>query len=162
MDLYIKETRFKSLGIYTRSAIEKNELITMIGTSTPVPSPTMYSIQIGYNTHIDPHGVIKFINHSCVPNCKIKQISADGDLMLIAITDICSDSELTYNYLTTDYEIQFPFMCCCGHPNECIQSISGFKQLKPMQKQRILIFGVLPYLQEKITLLKSPIYRINE
>ena len=150
MDLYIKETRFKRLGIFTKSAIEKNELITMIGTSTLTSLPTMYSIQIGFNTHVEPHGVIKFINHSCVPNCKIKQISPDtGDLMLIAITDICSDSELTYNYLTTDYDIQFPFMCCCGHLDECIQSISGFRRLKPMQKQRILIFGVLPYLQDK-------------
>ena len=102
-------------------------------------SPSKYTIQIDKNQHLDiPYGIDKIenkhywaaLNHSCNPNSFIH------NQQLIALQDIVAESDLTYNYNTTEYNLNSPFSCNCNQDN-CFKKIKGFKFLTPEQKQFI-------------------------
>lgn len=69
-----------------------------------------YSMQVGPNEylHLDAPG--KFINHSCVPNCGIK----DGPI-LVALRNIAEGEQLTFDYSTTMLERCWEMPCDCGN-----------------------------------------------
>lgn len=56
-----------------------------------------------------------------------------------------ADTELTFNYLTTEYEMRESFTCSCGAPN-CMGRIEGFAYL-PVNKQRELLPLLAPHLR---------------
>lgn len=83
------------------------------------------------------------INHSCEPNCGIR-----GDIVGVAIEDIKSGKELTFDYAFLDNE-NYRFKCTCGSPT-CRKIITGFDwQIKSIQDKYFSYF--VTYLKEKIT-----------
>ena len=59
----------------------------------------------------------RFINHSCDPNCEVRQIRINNEnkLIFFACCDIHAGDEITYDY-------KFPYeeneiTCLCGSPN---------------------------------------------
>ena len=86
-----------------------------------------------------------FVNHSCNPNCYVRY----GDFALIALRDINKGEELSYNYCTTEEDLeQFSFPCSCG-AETCIKEVRGFRYLSLEQKKQIQTH-LFPYLAEKI------------
>jgi SET domain-containing protein len=75
------------------------------------------------------------INHSCEPNTKY-----DVDRFeFIAIKNIKIGDEITFHYLSTDWDLQvegLDFDCHCGS-NKCLRRISGYKFLSPTQQKKI-------------------------
>lgn len=59
---------------------------------------------------------IKYINHSCSPNCESEQ---DGKRIFVrALRSIAPGEELTYDYcLLVDKEDDEPYTCRCNTPN---------------------------------------------
>jgi hypothetical protein len=98
--------------------------------------PNKYTIQVGTNKHIescssdhaDIRSTWRFINHSCKPNCSV-DISG---MNVIALRNIQTGEEITFDYNTTESEIVAPFLCNCGSQN-CIGEIKGFNYLKKKQ-----------------------------
>lgn len=68
-----------------------------------------YSLQTGANEYIHLDAPGKYVNHSCAPNCGIK----DGP-MLVALRDIATGEELTFDYSTTMLERCWEMPCDCG------------------------------------------------
>ncbi len=50
-----------------------------------------------------------YTNHSCEPNAGIK-----GQILLVAMKDIQKDEEITFDYGTTLFGINFKMICKCG------------------------------------------------
>jgi len=59
-----------------------------------------------------------YINHSCEPNCGIK-----NKLKIVAMRDIESGEEITIDYAMTESS-EYSFKCNCGAPN-CRKIVSG-------------------------------------
>lgn len=88
-----------------------------------------------------------YINHSCDPNTRIDFTGMN----FIASRDIKKGEEITYNYLTTEYDLVkdgLNFNCRCGSKN-CLKIIKGFKFLKKFQKLK-LKFLLSPFLKKKL------------
>jgi len=122
--------------ITNRELAKEEIIINFKGEITSTPSK--YSIQINRNEHLDvPEGKMgtpdyywAFLNHSCAPNTYIK------NKQLIALKDIPTGTELTFNYNTTEFDMATPFTCSCQHQN-CQKEIRGYKYLTNTQKQNI-------------------------
>lgn len=84
-----------------------------------------------------------YINHSCNPNCGIKD-----KLKIVAMRDIQSGEEITIDYAmmeSSDYD----FQCNCGFAN-CRKTITGDDwKIKELQQKYNGYFS--DYLQKKIT-----------
>jgi len=91
--------------------------------------------------------VSDYVNHSCNPNTKI-----DFDSMnFVALKDIKKGKEITYNYLTTEYDLTkqgCEFDCKCGSKN-CLRNINGFKFLTKSQKMKLKPL-LSPFLKKKL------------
>ncbi len=89
-----------------------------------LPRPTYRSIQIGPCTHVEDLGDLRFLNHSCQPNCVV-----DTEAMrLVAGRDVAAGEELTYFYPSTEWDMDRPFRCLCGAP-ACLGIVSGARGL---------------------------------
>lgn len=111
-----------------------------------------YSIQVGVDRHLEPDSTIsgggagpspwKFLNHSCDPNLSI-DLAAE---CFVARRPIAAGEELSFNYLTTEWEMATPFDCHCGSPN-CFGRIAGFKHLTAEEQERLLA-EVAPHIRK--------------
>lgn len=109
--------------LVTLRPLDAGQTITLLsegGGFVEVPNATRCSIQIDERRHIEHHGAVAFLNHSCVPNCSIDT----GGLALVARRRIAAGDELTLYYPATEWEMAEPFACQCGAP-ECLGTIAG-------------------------------------
>lgn len=130
-EIYVRPGR-NGLGVFARDHIALNtKILTFHGEVTSVP--TRHSLQIDVNRHLDRgFEEAEHINHSCDPNCRI-----DVDtLLLISIRAIRPGGEITYHYCTTEYELAYPFRCCCGSTS-CVGNVRGFKYLTRRQRRAL-------------------------
>ncbi len=110
-----------------------------------VTSPDRYTIQVNGAKHLDTGTHMGlFVNHSCAPNSRF----CGEQLGLFAIAPIRTGEELTFNYLTTEWDMAAPFECRCGS-EPCHGTISGFRYLSSAD-QRTLEPKALPYLRKRI------------
>ena len=88
-----------------------------------------------------------YVNHKCNPNCVV----SFPELFLVAVKKIKKGEELSFNYCTTEYDLEHcSFKCRCGAEN-CIGEVKGFKHL-PLSEQMRIKNLLLPYLVKKIDL----------
>ena len=99
-------------SLYSNKEYNINEKIHLL-TGTVYDKPSRTTIEIGINTHIDDEYGI-FMNHSFSPSCKIQ----DG--YIIALRNINSNDELTFNYNDSETSMACPFV-----DNETKQNVSG-------------------------------------
>lgn len=91
-----------------------------------------------------PEAVENFLNHSCNPNGYINF----DDLTFRAFRFIKKGEELTFNYLTTEWDMANKFKCDCGSKN-CYGEIKGFKYLTVNQQKELKHF-LSPFLKKKL------------
>jgi hypothetical protein len=107
------------------------------------------AVQLGRNKFIDSdHRYAEdHMNHGCDPSTRI-----DFDSMkFVALRDIKKGEEITYNYLTTEYDLvkdREDFDCKCGSKN-CLGRIKGFKFLSRGQKMKLKPL-LSPFLKKKL------------
>ncbi len=98
---------------------------------------SFYSVQIGLDRYIDVEPPGAFINHSCAPNCGIRD-----SVRLVAVEDIASGTELLMDYSTCIADDPETMTCRCGAP-ECRGSIGDFFTLPLAVKQRYLALNIV-------------------
>lgn len=116
-------------------AIREGAFIVGVGGWESSLGRSVHSIQIAFDSHaIFP--LVRFINHSCEPNCAVK---LDSDLItanVFALQDIADGEELTLDYAVFEGSIEnFPPSCLCGSAS-CRGTITGFKDLPQSVKIR--------------------------
>lgn len=136
-----KSTLCDSSGVFTRSFIKKDETITHFRLGR-LGAQGNHSLQIDFGVHTqEPDGAFEFINHSCNPNCYV-----DKELRLVALRNIKVNEELSYDYCTTEYDLEdVQFSCDCKSKN-CRGQIKGFKYLSDNEKARLRPY-LAPYLR---------------
>ncbi|MEW6750014.1 MAG: SET domain-containing protein-lysine N-methyltransferase [Candidatus Latescibacterota bacterium] len=121
---------------------------------TAVPAADRYSIQVDEGVHVLPGDQVwGFLNHACDPSCRIDF----GTWTLVAARGIRAGEELTFSYLTTEWELCAPFACRCGAA-ACAGLIGGFGHLSP-QAQEALRPWCSPYLRQRVGQRAAPVWR---
>ena len=119
-------------SVMAREPIARGEpLLTIDG---PVRRrPSRYTLQVGAHAHVDPAGQLwGFVNHSCEPNCRFEF----ARWCLVAARPIPAAEELSFNDLTTEWEMASPFACRCGAAC-CSGWVQGLRHLPPEQVLRL-------------------------
>jgi len=139
----------KGLGVYANRSYEKEEIVSKLEYDSIKNrlESSDESIQIDEDKFLDSkyRYVDDFINHSCDPNARI-----DFSLMnYVALRNIKEGEEITWNYLTTEYDLEdeIKFNCKCGS-KKCLGRIKGFKFLTRGQKQSLDLL-LSPFLRKK-------------
>lgn len=121
-------------GVYAGREFEPGERVMDVEGDIS-PQPSRYSIQIGVDRHVHPWGPDTpwmYLNHSCRPNLAYDSASAG----MVAIELIRPGDQLTFNYLTTEWEMAEAFDCACGDP-QCFGRIAGYRHLDAEARDRL-------------------------
>ena len=115
--LDVRRTDRTGLGLFTDAAFQRGQYVcTLAGkvrrwrsrTATDASTNENW-IGIGRDLWIEPDDHFMFINHSCDPNLGIA-----GERDVIALRDIVSGEELTFDYSITADEAAWRMNCHCG------------------------------------------------
>jgi len=99
-------------------------------TGTWVAAPDRHSLQVARDRHLRADGQEwAYLNHSCAPNCRIEF----SDWTLVADRQIRAGEDLTFDYLTTEWDMAEPFQCRCGAAG-CRGRVGGLKHLPPAEQ----------------------------
>ncbi|MBF0175528.1 MAG: SET domain-containing protein [Magnetococcales bacterium] len=135
------EIREREVGkaVFTKVPLREGEAVLPLS-GREVDRPSRYTLQLGNGRHMLPEGKQwGFINHSCEPNCCIDFSS----LSVRTLRPIAVGEEITFNYLTTEWDMASPFECQCGEPG-CFGAISGYRHLTLAERKRLrAIVGVV-------------------
>ncbi len=103
-------------------------------------APTMYTVQVAPGKHVDVKSPLMYTAHSCQPSGKIVVFeTTDGGwtVQVESTRDISKGEWVTFDYNSTEWDMQSPFDCACGAPN-CRKSIKGAKHLSKEDAQALL------------------------
>lgn len=146
----IKKTSKKGNGVFTTKFFKKGDFVHLLSGDRLTSKQIDIRIEAGLETCDDPFQISRTmyidldelsrtINHSCDPNCGIKQ-----ENKLFAIRDIQPGDEISFDYSTTvpQYKSWWKMKCHCKSKN-CRKIISSFnkipkKQLDFYQKLKVL------------------------
>lgn len=142
--VYIKKSKIKGNGLFAKNKIRKGELVgTVKGPLIPNNEDSCkkygedYIHPISLTKAVLNQDITKYTNHSCEPNCGLK-----NGIKLVAMRGIKKDEEITIDYDTLDYE--WEMKCNCGSSN-CRKKIRGYKYLSEELKEKYNGF-ISPYL----------------
>jgi len=131
-----ESSKVKGKGVFVLQDFTKDEVVMKLE-GKEVDYPTQTSIQIGTGKYLESE---PNLNHSCSPNVYIDY----EDFTLRALRSIRSGEEVTFDYNSTEYDMQAPFKCLCGEEN-CRKIVKGFKHLSLEEQKNIN--PLAPYLQ---------------
>ncbi len=134
-------------GVIAKTDIKKDQLIWKFG-GRIVRNPTKRTLQIDENRHLEGD-ISDYMNHSCNPNA---YVDFNG-LVLRAHRNIRKGEEITFNYLTTEWDMSNKFQCHCGS-EKCYGEIKGFRYLSLEQKKE-LEPELSPFLKKKLQALSE-------
>jgi hypothetical protein len=99
----------------------------------PRRKPDRLTVQIGPALYLAPDGAPwALANHACSPSCRV-----DFDAWrLVSLRTLGAGEELTWDYLTTEWELAAPFACGCGAPG-CRGTIRCFRHLTEAQRRAL-------------------------
>lgn len=99
------------------------------------------TLQVGIDAYKLPTGSLEdFTNHSCNPNTGIKLTSMGT--VIIALRDIDTREELTYDYSTYLCNPYEKMQCLCGS-SKCRGVVGNFEELPDDLKDKYLGLGVM-------------------
>jgi hypothetical protein len=119
-------------GVIAREAIEQGETV-IAPAHVFVAAPHRHTIQLDAELHqAGTDEIDDYLNHACAPNLRL-----DGErLCFVAVRPIAAGEQLTFNYLTSEWDMAEAFNCNCGAPS-CFGKIRGFRHLSPAQQEAL-------------------------
>lgn len=142
----LRSTTGKGEGVFATRSFLVGETV-MVGVIEQVlDSNHSHASQIGKDTYVFHGGLVPKVNHSCNPSCGIR-VNETGAHDFVAIREISSGEEITFDYAMRNYSIDhFNCRCQCGSEN-CRIYITGWKGLPKETKKKYAGF-IAPYLLE--------------
>jgi uncharacterized protein len=159
-DIFYHKECDLGLGIFAKRDIFKDEIIHRFSgriinhlESKSIPDKEeCKALQIGFDKYLDLDIPGVLINHSCNPNCGIK-----NDYDLIALRRITKDEQIMYDYSTT-MDDGYSMECRCNSKN-CRKIVEDFKligidkQIYYLEKDIVMSYIKVQYAE----LLRQPI-----
>jgi len=105
----IRKSTIQGRGVFAEKSLNTGKQIAYFE-GHEIDHQTAYSLTFG-NTHIEPTGILKHLNHSCSPNAWFK------GRWLIASRGIKPGEEITIDYIATEPNISQHFHCDCMSKN---------------------------------------------
>ena len=140
----------KGISLFTQVPFRAGEDVSLLrGEPVDVSVSSPQSVQIDGQSFLDTEYLVEedFINHSCDPNTMFDM----SRKRIVAIKNIPPDSEITYNYLTTEWDLKefdADFQCKCGSP-KCMGHIRGFRYLSRPEREALKPL-LSPFLRSKL------------
>ncbi len=146
-------------AVYALAPVKKDELLAVWGGIIATLDQILalpraeqgHSVQVEDDLYLAPLDMVEpadMINHSCNPNAGLS-----GQIALIAMRDINTGEEITFDYAMTDSSSFDEFDCSCGGAN-CRGRVRGSDWMRPELWQRYDGY-FSPYLQRKIDHLRK-------
>lgn len=117
-------------AVYAKRKIHKNEIVAVF--DGPIYDDLFddwtddllnHAIQIGPALWRDSTGIARLINHSCEPNCGIKNL-----IQVVAMRTILPGEEIFWDYEMTEKNPWWKMRCRCGSPL-CRKVIGNYKNM---------------------------------
>ena len=89
-----------------------------------------HAIQFAENKWRDSQGIARLLNHSCEPNCGIKDL-----FKIVAMRDIKSGEEITWDYEMTEDNPNWRMRCRCGS-DQCRKNIGNYQNMPEKTRQK--------------------------
>jgi len=141
------------MGKYLIATTELSKGTSVMSFSGPIlQAPTMHTIQMGVAQHLDVNNDLQYAAHSCAPNCTISFLlmsDQSGVISLNTIDNIQIGDILSWDYRTTEWDMQSPFECCCGSPN-CGKRIQGMKYLSQCERLEFAEELLSPFMKTRM------------
>jgi uncharacterized protein len=126
----IRHTKDKGDAVFSISHISKDEIIAEFDGNIydwEYPKWTDeladHCVQFEEKKWRDSKGIARVINHSCEPNCGIKNL-----FQVVAMRDIPAHEEITWDYEMTENHPYWRMKCLCGNKN-CRKIIGKHKNM---------------------------------
>lgn len=144
----------QGLGVFAREAISAGERLIALA-HVFVDHAEQHTIEIDEHRHqAGTDEIDDYLNHSCDPNTAL-----DFErLELVAVRPLAAGEELSFNYLTSEWDMAAPFTCQCG-ARGCVGVVRGFRHLEPAQ-QDALISRASPYLWRRLVEQRARLERL--
>ncbi|ATB28141.1 hypothetical protein [Melittangium boletus] len=114
--------------VITTRPVEPGEILLVLDGAL-VREPGRHTLQVGEQLHLESPGATWcFIDHACSPNARIELGEGPGHARLRAVVPLAPGASVTFNYLTTEWDMATPFGCTCGAPS-CARWIQGARHL---------------------------------
>lgn len=130
-------------GLFAARAYRRGDVVAEFP-RVYVARPEVHTLQVDDELHIDTTGhPTRLLNHACDPSCAVDSVRC----VLVAARDLKAGDALTFDYLTTEWELAAPFPCACGSA-ACVGEVRGYRFATPAQRS-LRAERVLPYLAAK-------------
>jgi cyanophycin synthetase len=97
---------------------------------------SMHTIQVDNDLHLVPPSPMRFLNHSCEPNCGIVLRRGVERAQIRALRDIAAGEELTLDYETFEEEFKALTGPCLCHSKGCRGRLRGYPHLSLEVRRR--------------------------
>ncbi|MFH1161921.1 MAG: SET domain-containing protein-lysine N-methyltransferase [Candidatus Jorgensenbacteria bacterium] len=133
----VKKTKKYGLGTFAREPIRKGGVIASFDGKIYRTDPKYWNgelenhaIQFQKNRWRDSQGIARLINHSCEPNCGLK-----NTFDIVAMRNIKRGEEITWDYDMTENTRNWRMKCRCGKPN-CRKLIGAYRTLPDSVREK--------------------------
>jgi len=133
----VKASPLGGKGVFAKERIEAGEVIAeWDGEIYPLDHPGWtedllnHVIQFERARFRDARGLARRINHSCEPNCGIKEL-----FKVVAMRSIEPGEEITWDYEMTEDSEWWRMRCQCGKPR-CRKIIGAYRSMPPEVRAR--------------------------
>ncbi|MCC6138528.1 MAG: SET domain-containing protein-lysine N-methyltransferase [Bdellovibrionaceae bacterium] len=124
-------------AVFAKRTIYKNEIVAVF--DGPIYDDLFdgwtddllnHTIQIGPALWRDSTGIARLINHSCDPNCGIKNY-----IQVVAMRTILPGEEIFWDYEMTEKNPWWKMRCGCGSPL-CRKTIGNYKNMPKAVREK--------------------------
>lgn len=123
-------------GLQTRRFFAAGECVVELE-GRWVSKPSKYTIQLGVDRHLEPTDHLwALINHSCAPNLRVDC----NRRVMVALRDIAAGESLSFDYLSTEWDMAVPFQCLC-QSESCFTTIAGSRYLPERVRWKNLVWA---------------------
>ena len=107
----------------------------------------MHTIQIDHDRHLVPPSPMRFLNHSCNPNCGLLIRRGTERLQIHALRPIMAGEELTLDYETFEEEFKALTGPCLCRSSQCRGRLRGYATLSAELREYYGIY-IAEYLRQ--------------
>lgn len=106
--VFIRPSAVHGLGLKTATRRAAGQIITVVRGDLS-DMQTRWSVRLASDSHCEPSGYLRFVNHSDQPNCRIERDDA-GTAVLRTLQAVEPGDELCFNYIENEGELIGDFL----------------------------------------------------